>query len=345
MNKEEYIKKIDEKIESLCEELEDITPTELKVIVDEFKKFALRPGKRIRPLLLLLSYEGYDGTDIEDALLLASSLELMHSFLLVHDDIIDNSDLRRGEPTLHKIYEKVYNLPKLGVDVSIVIGDIIAFFVFGILSRLKVNEETLRKLIHNFSLCYINTGFGQLLDVISANRISEYNITENIPETISEMKTAYYTFVYPMLFGYLLTGKAEKEEIEKLQTLGKLAGIAFQYKDDIIGVFGGDAKTLNDLSEGKFTMLVKRTYELLDGDRKEIFRERISKSVKSSEDLNVLKKLIIESGSVESVKKDIEKLKHDSLDILETLSIRDDQKSYLREIISVVLKVEDIQLS
>lgn len=345
MNKEEYIKKIDEKIKSLCEELEDITPTELKVIVDEFKKFALRPGKRIRPLLLLLSYEGYDGTDIEDALLLASSLELMHSFLLVHDDIIDNSDLRRGQPTLHKVYEKLYNSPKLGVDIAIVIGDIIAFYIFGIISRLRVTEDTLRRLIYNFSKCYVNTGFGQLLDVISANRISEYNITEKIPETISEMKTAYYTFVYPMLFGYLLTGKAEKEEIEKLQILGKLAGIAFQYKDDIIGVFGGDAKTLNDLSEGKFTMLVKRTYELLDGDRKEIFRERISKSVKSSEDLNVLKKLIIESGSVESVKKDIEKLKHDSLDILETLSIRDNQKSYLKEIISIVLKVEDIQLS
>lgn len=345
MNKEVYIKKIDESIKSHCEELEDITPTKLKPIVSEFKKFALRPGKRIRPLLLLLSYEGYNGSNIEDALLLASLLEIMHSFLLVHDDVIDNSDLRRGEPTLHKVYEKMYNSSKLGVDIAIVIGDIIAFYIFGIISRLRVAEDTLRRLIYNFSKCYVSTGFGQLLDVVSANRIGEYDITENIPETISEMKTAYYTFVYPMLFGYLLTGKAEKEEIEKIQMLGRLAGIAFQYKDDIIGVFGGDAKTLNDLSEGKFTMLVKRTYELLDGDRKEIFRERISKSVKSSEDLNVLKKLIIESGSVESVKKDIEKLKHDSLDILETLSICDDQKSYLREIISIVLKVEDIQLS
>jgi len=345
MNKEEYIKRIDRKIETLCEELKEVTPGELKSIVDEFKKFALRPGKRIRPLLLLLSYEGYNGIDIEDALLLASSLEIMHSFLLVHDDVIDNSDLRRGEPTLHKVYEKLYSSPKLGVDIAIVIGDIIAFYILGIISRLKVSADTLRRLIYNFSTCYVSTGFGQLLDVISANRIGNYDITENIPETISEMKTAYYTFVYPLLFGYLLAGKTEKEEVEKIKTLGRLAGIAFQYKDDIIGVFGGDAKTLNDLSEGKFTMLVKRTYELLDDNRKKIFRERISKSVKSDEDLNVLKKLIIESGSIESVKKDIEKLKHDSLDILETLSIRDAQKSYLRDVIDKVLQVKEIKFS
>ncbi|MEN3042394.1 MAG: polyprenyl synthetase family protein, partial [Fervidobacterium sp.] len=123
----EYIRKIDEEMSRLCAELISLTPNEIKPAAVEFQKFVLRPGKRIRPLLLLLSYTGYNGERTDDAFLLSCLVELMHSFLLIHDDIIDNSDLRRGEPTLHKVYEKLYDSPKLGTDVAIVMGDIVAF--------------------------------------------------------------------------------------------------------------------------------------------------------------------------------------------------------------------------
>ncbi|MCX7653265.1 MAG: polyprenyl synthetase family protein [Fervidobacterium sp.] len=339
----EYIQKIDEEMSRLCAELISLTPNEIKPAVVEFQKFVLRPGKRIRPLLLLLSYTGYNGERIDDAFLLACLVELMHSFLLIHDDIIDKSDLRRGEPTLHKVYEKLYDSPKLGTDVAIVIGDIVAFFVFGMISKLGLKEATLKRLISDFSKCYINTGFGQLLDVLSANRISVYGLSTNIPEKISELKTAYYTFVYPMLFGYLLTEKEDNSELEKIITTGKLAGIAFQYKDDIIGVFGGDAKTLNDLSEGKFTLLVKRTYELLSDDKKEIFKEKISKPNKSLEDLEFLKNLIVTSKAVESVKECINQLKEESIKTLDLLSIKQPEKGYLKELFSKALEIPKIE--
>ncbi|MFN6991253.1 MAG: polyprenyl synthetase family protein [Fervidobacterium sp.] len=109
------VTKIDEHINLLCNSLIEESPNELKDLFKFFKDYALRPGKRIRPILLILTYKGYGGKDEKEALKLGAVVEIMHSFLLVHDDIIDNSVLRRGEPTLHKVYESIFNSPKEAV--------------------------------------------------------------------------------------------------------------------------------------------------------------------------------------------------------------------------------------
>lgn len=334
-----YIQKIDEKIETLCEELKKIAPENLKELIENLKEFTLRPGKRVRPLLLLLSYNGYKGKNMDDAITFAAAIEIMHSFLLVHDDIIDNADLRRGKPTLHKIYEKSYNSSKLGTDLAIVVGDIVAFYIFGILSELKVSESTLKKIVKNFSKCYVNTGFGQLLDILYAGRIDDKIVKEDIPEKISELKTAYYTFVYPMLFGYYLSENNIEKEEEKILIVGKNAGIAFQYRDDIIGIFGGDAKTLNDLHEGKFTSVIKLTYELLDENDKKIFLNLISKNPKNESDIEKLYELIRKTNSVSVLQDKINTLIEASLKYTEQLTMNEESKSSLKQLISKIKSI------
>lgn len=340
---ENLVTKIDEYLKLLCNDLINESPNELKELFESFKNYALRPGKRIRPLLLFLTYKGYGGKNENEAFKLGSIIEIMHSFLLVHDDIIDNSELRRGKPTLHKIYESIFNSAKIGIDTAIVVGDLISFFSVGVISELGVSDKTKKEILRSFSNCYVKTCFGQLLDIISANRISDEYIKLNIPRKISEMKTAYYTFVYPMIMGYYLSEKYDLEdsrELDLITHIGLHAGIAFQYKDDIIGVFGGDEKTLNDLSEGKLTSIVKKAYENLSGKDKDIFVELIQKSEKTIMDLKLLKDLIIKSKAKEELIKEISTHKKSSLEFLERLNINIKEKEMIRDIISNVLKID-----
>ncbi|MFN6991465.1 MAG: polyprenyl synthetase family protein, partial [Fervidobacterium sp.] len=215
--------------------------------------------------------------------------------------------------------------------------------------------------LRSFSNCYVKTCFGQLLDIITSNRINDEYIKSNIPKKISEMKTAYYTFIYPMILGYYLSEKDEKNdtdeksekiekskerklgkfrEIELITNAGLHAGIAFQYKDDIIGVFGGDEKTLNDLSEGKLTSIVKKTYENLTGKEKETFIELIKKQEKTQADLKVLKNLIVKSKAKEEIIKEVNTHKKASLEFLERLDMNIKEKEIISKLISNVLEIE-----
>ncbi|MGC8820812.1 MAG: polyprenyl synthetase family protein [Fervidobacterium sp.] len=335
----ESITLVENKIEQICNDLIELSPIDLRKLLLHFKEFTLRPGKRIRPLLLLTSYIGYGGKNYEDALTLAAVLEIMHSFLLVHDDIIDNSEFRRGKPTLHKIYEKMYNSEKLGKDLAIVVGDIVGFQMIGILSQLDTDETTLRRLVKSFSECYVNTGFGQLLDVLVTGRIDRTYIQGDIPEYISELKTAYYTLVYPILLGYYLSGKYDEEEISNIFHVGKNAGIAFQYRDDIIGIFGGDAKSLNDLHEGKLTSIVKLTYESLNERHKEQFLHVISKSEKTPEDIEYLKLMIKQTNAVDKLLNKINRLLDESVSYIEKLKITKESKDTLLRLINKIREV------
>ncbi|PHJ13427.1 hypothetical protein IM41_05985, partial [Fervidobacterium sp. SC_NGM5_G05] len=129
-----------------------------------------------------------------------------------------------------------------------------------------------------------------------------------------------------------------KEE-EKILIVGKNAGIAFQYRDDIIGIFGGDAKTLNDLHEGKFTSVIKLTYELLDENDKKIFLNLISKNPKNESDIEKLYELIRKTNSVSVLQDKINTLIEASLKYTEQLTMNEESKSSLRQLISKIKSI------
>jgi geranylgeranyl diphosphate synthase type I len=339
---ETTISHIDKKIEDLLEELVSQTPERLKPLVAQFSKFTLRPGKRIRPLLLILTYIGYSSKDRfvaekESVFTFASILEIMHAFLLVHDDVIDESLLRRGEPTLHKVYEQFYKSEKMGKDLAIIIGDIVSFYFFGKLSDLNIDNENLKRIIKLFSDCYVKTGYGQLLDILYTGNISKDAIFENVPRQISLLKTSYYTFVYPMLFGYYLSGMRDDEEVEKLKLLGEKIGIAFQYRDDILGTFGGESKSVNDILEGKCTILIKKTYDALCESEGERFLEFLGKK-----DVEKVRKYILESGAFKSTTLEIANLVNESLKILKELKMSEEYKEGIEKIIVKVGVIPEI---
>ncbi|HQP92119.1 MAG TPA: polyprenyl synthetase family protein, partial [Candidatus Omnitrophota bacterium] len=208
---ENYIKNINDNLELVLKDANKRYRIKMASdILFEFnKEFVMRPGKRIRPLLYILSYKGYCGKKASPERALfesAAAIELLHDYMLIHDDVIDNSDLRRGKPTLHKMFDKKIRLEagqKIGTSLAIVSGDIL--FALGIESFLKVKEDPARKekaLIKLIETAAY-TGAGEFIDVVSGFKdIRE--LSEKDVFLIYTLKTAKYTFECPLLMGAIL---------------------------------------------------------------------------------------------------------------------------------------------
>lgn len=222
-------------------------------IIESIKEFLQYGGKRFRPALFYYTYERYVKNKNIDSLKFSFIFELFHTFALIHDDIIDHSDLRRGNPTIHTKY---------GFHMGILAGD----FALTLVDELYL-EQLSQGNISDSQKHVVNTLFnkykqdllvGQYLDCIhSSDR-----------QKIMKLKTAEYSFVKPVLLGMLLAGR-DSIEMQKWQPFLTNLGMAFQAKDDYLGVFADEKETgkssLSDTQEGKNTEIV------------ELFRKRASK--------------------------------------------------------------------
>ena len=212
-------KDIDKSLESFLKETAtDLVPLKSSSLLYEgIRDFSMRKGKRIRPALFLISYQGYTkkrNYSRKKLLKCSLSLELLHNFLLVHDDIIDNADLRRGKPAMHRVFNKRMGLSaenKTGSDLGIVAGDII--FALAVKALLSLDENTNRKekALDIFIKTAASTGIGEFLDVMNntkrIGRMSEKDIMNTYI-----LKTSKYTFEGPLLIGATLAGAPRKEK-------------------------------------------------------------------------------------------------------------------------------------
>jgi len=145
-----------------------INPT----LYESIREFSLRKGKRIRPLLLILSYKGYSpkSKKIPSSLYSASTcIELLHNFMLIHDDIIDRSNLRRGKPTLHRLLSKIVktdNQEKLGYDLGIVAGDIVYALAIDAFLSVKEPPERKERALKYFIQTAAFTAMGEFIDTL-----------------------------------------------------------------------------------------------------------------------------------------------------------------------------------
>ncbi len=277
------------------------------ILFESIKDFTLREGKRIRPLLLILSYKGYAkhkkviSSDIYNA---STCMEFLHNFMLIHDDIIDCSSLRRGKPTMHKLLAhavKTDNPDKLGSDLSIIAGDIV--YALAIDAFLSINESLDRKerALKYFIQTAAFTAMGEFIDTLhgveSVDKIKEPDVYLNYT-----LKTARYTFDCPLVTGAILGG-ADQKEIKRISEFAILIGQAFQIQDDIIGIYETEKNIgksiLSDLVESKKTLLVCHAYEHLKGKKHDEFMKYFMKKSKNFNDLVAVRRIFIESGSLD----------------------------------------------
>ena len=312
------------------------------VLFAGIEDFATRGGKKIRPLLFLISYLGYTKKNKAAGKGLyrsALAVELLHDFLLVHDDVIDKSALRRGKPTLHRVYNsKLGEAPSsgLGADLAIVAGDII--FALAVEALMAIDERPSRKerALGEFTKAAALTGAGEFIDVVNGrtgiDRISRKDVF-----TTYDLKTARYTFISPLVMGAILGGSGEAE-LKKLSDLGLLLGRAFQILDDLLDMFSSrktlGKPTLSDLGESKKTLLVWETYRRLGPKDRKDLKRFLEKEKKTHADLMKFRKLIKMSGAREYCENMVKDLVTRSHAIIDELKMKDKQRSLLKELLA-----------
>lgn len=213
-------------------------PKLIQTFYRELEEFG-QGGKRLRPYLVWLGYRVSGGSDLGRVLPVCLAIELLHNFLLIHDDIVDKSETRRGRPTVHK---------KIGVELAIILGDIASMEAFGLIEDTTIKNKIVKVLLE--------TAYGEALDIDYAGKsIKLADIFK-----MTELKTARYSFVGPLIVGYTL-GQIREAILNLLEKYGLAVGIAYQLQDDILGVFGDEKQmgksVLSDMQEGKNTVLIR----------------------------------------------------------------------------------------
>ena len=247
-------------------------------VCTRLRNFAGR-GKMVRGGLLLLGYEMHAGRAAPAAVTrAAAALEIIHSSLLIHDDIMDNDRLRRGARTVFAQYEQVGRARRaaepgrFGLSMGICAGDVGYFVAWDILSRLPLDPAARAALLAIVSRELAYVGLAQMQDIA----FGAFARTPARDEVIALYlhKTARYTFSLPLMAGALLAG-ADAAERRRLGELGERLGVIFQVRDDDLGVFGTEEETGkpvgSDIREGKKTLLYIELFRKARGaERKEL---------------------------------------------------------------------------
>lgn len=291
---------------------------ETNYIFSTLASYALN-GKMLRGVLSRLGYDLFSPAMASPAMArdqvsLALALELFQAGLLVHDDIMDEDEIRRGQPTIHKQMEArertrskegtpedAYR--KTGTSLAICAGDICFFEAWGLLGRLKTPSPALLSL---FSRELANVCLAQMADV----RLGSHSFMPDKEEILEvyAYKTARYTITLPLCSGAILAGR--EDALPLLEDVGKHLGILFQLQDDLLGIFGDEAslgKPIgSDIREGKKTPLVIALYPRLSGQDKALFDGIFGKEEISRGDIEYVRGLMRSHGIDSMVREEAE---------------------------------------
>ncbi|MCM8770141.1 MAG: polyprenyl synthetase family protein [Candidatus Omnitrophica bacterium] len=232
------------------------------LLTNGLRNFVLRPGKRLRPIMMVIGYLGYAKRPAPGLFQAALAFEVLHDFMLIHDDIVDRAAIRRGQPSLHCLFQSYLsskeNVKLTGVDFALVAGDVLYAAAIEMLLQIKVRPEWKEKALQRFVSTAFLTGVGQFAEMELGTRALEQSSREEILR-VYDLKTAKYTFAGPLTVGATLAG-VPGEQLDSLERCGLYLGRAFQIRDDIHGLFKEEKETgkspLTDLNEAKKTLLL-----------------------------------------------------------------------------------------
>ena len=276
-------------------------------------------GKRLRPVLTLMTAEIFN-TDYKVALNAALSIEVFHNFSLVHDDIMDDAPLRRGNQTVHE---------KWDVNTGILSGDAMLIMAYQLFENYE--PEVFRDLARLFSKTALEVCEGQQYDVDFENRD---DVT--IPEYLKMIEYKTAVLVGAAMQMGAIVAKASKAEQEGIYNFGRNLGIAFQLQDDYLDAFG-DPKTFGkqvggDIIENKKTFLYLKALEFSEAEQQQELQDLFSISPTDSNDkVQSVKQLFISSGAATATTKEIERYTKQAFSVLEALDISDNKKDLLRQ--------------
>ena len=265
---------------------------EPKMLYDAAGHLIVNGGKRLRPYMVMKSCQILRGKT-SNAMSAASAVEMVHNFTLVHDDIMDNDEMRHGVPTVHK---------KFGMPIAILAGDVLFSKAYQVISESKLSEKSTIQLIARLAKACVDVCEGQLLDIKMAEQKKIPSQAEYI--TMIGKKTAALFDVSCAMGAICATNKVN--DITNLSTFGRNLGIAFQIIDDLIGVMGDPKITKkpvgNDLREGKKSLPILMAIKMSKGENKKIILKAFGNSKATKNDLKRAVEAIRSLGIEETVR-------------------------------------------
>jgi geranylgeranyl diphosphate synthase, type I len=280
-------------------------PASLQAPYRLLRDYVLRGGKRLRGALVLLGCEAAGGAP-DLALQASLGCELLHAYLLIHDDFMDRDELRRGGPTLHVSLGSQHGA-HLGGSVALLLGSLCQAWAHELLLATAAPPPRVLRAARLFEAAIAEVTAGQMLDLLASQR--EPTSAEVLE--IEQHKTGGYTFELPLLLGASLAGATPALE-EALRRYARPLGQAFQIADDLLGTFGAPEVTgkpnASDLREGKRTLLITRALELASADDARTLRDALGREDLTDGDADRLRALLRRTGAADAAKADAERL-------------------------------------
>jgi len=303
-------KALDDHLSLQARRLEDVSPdlgALIECIVD-----LVRGGKRLRPAFCYWGWRGAGAPDGEAIVTAAAALELFQAAALLHDDVMDGSDTRRGLPATHRRMANLHrgngwtgDGERFGNSAAILAGDLCLSWSDEMLSRSGLTADTIARGRDMFDLMRTQLMGGQYLDVLEQVLTeADGGGTVGRARQVIRFKSAKYTIEHPLLIGAAFAG-ASPDLLASYAAFGLPLGEAFQLRDDVLGVFGDPAQTGkpagDDLREGKRTVLVALALDAATPAQSAAVRRRLGDPHLDADGLRTLRDVIVDTGALAAV--------------------------------------------
>lgn len=308
-------------------------------LAEAIEAFVLRGGKRLRPAFAYWGYRGAGGLDSDQVIIALAALELVQASALMHDDLMDRSDTRRGEPAIHRRFAAHHRRAGWGGDAqgfgdaaAILLGDLCLVWSDELLHSAGLDPHAVARARPVFDEMRTELIVGQYLDVLT--QVTGDTSVERAGK-VARYKSAKYTVERPLLLGAALTD-APPHVWAAYSAYGLPLGEAFQLRDDVLGVFGDPAQTGkpagDDLREGKRTYLVAAALEASDDAGRKLLLERLGDPELDEDGVARLRELIASTGALARTEKRIAALTDTALAALTTADVTAEARQALVEL-------------
>lgn len=318
LNPSEWLAAVQEAVDKRLRQLFDeksagasaIDPA-LQPLVGAIRDLTLRGGKRLRPALLAAGFRSVSSDDGLGAIIGAAvAAELLQTFLLIHDDWMDQDETRRGGPSVHVMLGNHYGDVHVGASAAVLAGDLAAAYAWEALTSSPFPAERVRLAVRAFWEMEEQVAFGQFLDLVGSRSV----------DTVSLLKTGSYSVRGPLRIGATLGG-GTGAQLDALDRFAHPIGIAFQLRDDLIGAFGNTKQTGkpvgNDLRAGKKTSLVVDAWEHVGEEGRQLLNRAMNKSASTADEVAAATRLLEDCGSRARVESRLRKSVEEALAALD----------------------------
>lgn len=292
---------------------------------------SLDRGKRLRAQFCMWGSYGVTGGELTAGVAeMAAAIELFHFAALVHDDLMDNSDTRRGLPTMHRRFtaeharqQRLGDGDEHGSAAAILVGDMCLSWSddLSAMATDTLDPRSRRAVRAIWSQMRDEAYAGQYLDMLSQ---TEAAISRRRADLVLRLKSAKYTISHPLRLGGAIAG-ADDTLLHLYDQIGLTAGEAFQLRDDLLGVFGDPQITgkpaIDDVREGKRTLLMAVAEARGDRTQKDVLRRSLGNPELTDADLEAVRSVLTETGADHAIESRISELTSQAMDVVDALPV------------------------